>query len=442
MSDSTIKVSVDRLQVGMYIHLDLSWLEHPFSFNQFRIKSAEQIATIRALGLQTVRYDPARSDARPLEPKDVAQQSSALDLASPETQPDHRAPVSSAGESGAEPAGVIEKRQRLAQLREHRAAVQRAEQAFMAAAQTMRDMKRLATTQPAACVGQVRELAHSMSRGFLEDPHISMHVMSERVGGEEAYYHSLNVTLLSLMLARSLKLDAQQTEHLAMGALFHDVGLYEIPDRILRKPDPLTRSEREFRELHCEYGTNLMKNAGLSAEALLIIAQHHEAIDGSGYPGKLKAQSIHPLARIVALVNHYDNLCNPARIVEALTPFEALSTIYAQQRQRFDADLLQRLIRSLGVYPPGSIVQLSNDALAAVVASNPDKPLRPTVVVYDSDIPKEEAITINLETEPDVNIARAVKPAQLSRAVFDYLSPRKRISYFFDSGPGGGGGDA
>lgn len=438
MGDSTIKVSVDRLQVGMYIHLDLSWLEHPFSFNQFRIKSPEQIATIRSLGLTTVRYDPARSDARPLDPQELASQTQ-----TPLPMEADAAPNSQArADSGVvEPVAVIEKQQRLARLREHRAAVQRAEQAFMAAAQTMRDMKRLATTQPKACVEQVRGLAQSMSRGFLEDPQVAMHVMSERVGGEEAYYHSLNVTLLALMLARSLKLDAEQTAHLAIGALFHDVGLFEIPDRILRKPDPLTRSEREFRELHCEYGVKLMKDAGLSTEALLIISQHHEAIDGTGYPNKLKAQAIHPLARIVALVNHYDNLCNPARMAESLTPFEALSTIYAQQRSRFDADLLQRLIRSLGVYPPGSIVQLSNEALAAVVASNPDKPLRPTVVVYDADVPKEDAITINLEYETDVNIARAIKPAQLSRPVYDYLSPRKRISYFFDSGPGGGEGN-
>ena len=93
------------------------------------------------------------------------------------------------------------------------------------------------------------------------------------------------------------------------------------------------------------------------------------------------------------------------------------------------------MIRSLGVYPPGSIVKLSNDAIAMVVSVNPHTTLRPWVMLYDAAIPKDEAALINLDTETDMSISKAVRPAQLPAPVYAYLSPRKRITYYFDSGP-------
>jgi putative nucleotidyltransferase with HDIG domain len=420
--ESTEWVSVEQLQVGMYVHLDLSWLEHPFSFNNFKIKSDEQLATIRGLGLSRVRYDPRKSDARPLP---LAPQTSAVAPAPPSPAPTPSAP------SPVQQA----KLQRLEQLKAYRAELQRVEQAFLEVADTMRNLRKTAQTQPKACAERASKVVTDMVHSFLEAPEVTLQVMGGRVGGEEMYFHSLNVAILSLMLARELKLDAQASHSLGMGALFHDVGLAQVPDRILLKTEPLSRHEREFREMHSEYGVRMLKDSGLSTEALLVVAQHHELIDGSGYPGHLKGPAIHPLARIVALVNQYDNLCNPAQIDQAMTPYEALSYLYAHQRSKYDLEYLQRLIRCLGVYPPGSIVQLSNDAIAAVIAARSDKPLRPRVVVYDPSVPKEEAIILDLETETDVNITKAIRPATLARVVQDYLCPRKRVSYFFDGAP-------
>ncbi|MDA0191467.1 MAG: HD-GYP domain-containing protein, partial [Proteobacteria bacterium] len=108
---------------------------------------------------------------------------------------------------------------------------------------------------------------------------------------------------------------------------------------------------------------------------------------------------------------------------------------------KFDAAILQQMIRCLGVYPPGSIVTLSNDAVGIVMSVNPAKPLRPWVMLHDESVPKEEAILLDLEQETDINIARAVRPALLPPPVYAYLSPRRRVSYFFDSSdPQGGPG--
>ena len=164
-----------------------------------------------------------------------------------------------------------------------------------------------------------------------------------------------------------------------------------------------------------------------------IIAQHHELADGSGYPKGLKGEQIDPLARIVSLVNYYDNLCNPADLAKAMTPHEALSLMFAQRRAKFDARALQVMIRCLGVYPPGSVVRLSNDALALVSSVNPQRPLRPWVTVFDPQVPRDEAIMLDLDEEPDINITKALRPIQLPPEVYEYLSPRKRVTYYFDA---------
>ena len=235
------------------------------------------------------------------------------------------------------------------------------------------------------------------------------------------------------MLAKGLGLAPDQARLLGTGALLHDIGLSEIPDRVLRKrPDQTTKPERELRALHVEYGVNIGKKLALPPGVLAIIAQHHELADGSGYPLGTALDKISPLARIVSLVNFYDNLCNPQDPGNAMTPHEALSFMYAQRRVKFDANVLQVLVHSLGVYPPGSIVRLSNDAIAMVVSVNPKKALRPWVLVYDPSVPREEAIMLDLEREPGLNIRQAIRPDTLQPIVHAYLCPRKRLTYFFD----------
>ena len=261
--------------------------------------------------------------------------------------------------------------------------------------------------------------------------------MGDQTGGEEMYFHSLNVTMLSLMMARDIGVPPESAQLLGLGALFHDIGCREIPDKILMKTEPLTQAERNYYELHCQYGWDIGRALKLPPAALTIIHEHHELADGSGYPRKLKGEQIDPLARIVAIANHYDELCNPVNVLNALTPHEALATMFAKLRGKFDAKLLQTFVRCLGVYPPGTVVQLSNDAIGMVITVNTAKPMKPMVLVYDHEIPKEEAILVNLDGEDGVNIAKAIRPAQLPREICNYLSPRRQVSYYFDAGTAG-----
>lgn len=401
----------------MYIFIDLPWFRHPFSFNHFKIRSADQIATLRSLGVKQFRIDPERSDAKNI-PAAAGEQPAAEEVAAVEPIPD-------------DPDSTL-KRERVARLKERREKIGQVERAFAKAASIMRNINRNLLSRSRECLDELGELVDQMTVAFLESPELTLHVMGEKAGGEEVYYHGLNTSILSMMLAKDLGITLEQGRLLSLGALLHDIGLMDIPDRVLKKTDELTHAENELRKMHCEYGLRIGQKLGLPEAVLSVIYQHHEMVDGSGYPKALRSTAIHPLARVISVVNYYDNLCNPNDLAKALTPHEALSLMFAQRRSKFDAQVLQLLIRCLGVFPPGTIVKLSNDALGLVQSVNPQKPLRPWVLIYDPEIPKEEAVMIDLEREPEVNISKAIRPIQLPAAVYDYLSPRKRVTYYFD----------
>jgi len=409
----------DQLRPGIFVMLDLSWIQHSFALNSFKIRNEEQVRELRALNLPRYRYDPLRSDA----PVELAPGPATVD---PDPAP---APAPEA-----DPA-VLAQQQRLAVVAKWRDRVGHAERAFEQATVAMKNLNRNLLARPKETLEEMGTLLGQMIAAFLESPDATLHVMSDKAGGEEVYYHSLNVTVLAMMLAKDMGLTPEQAREMGVGAMVHDIGLMDIPDKVLRKsPEDYNNAERSLRAMHVEYGLNLGRKIGLSPQALTVVAQHHEMADGSGYPRAIKLFGMSPAARLVAVVNCYDNLCNPVDISKAMTPHEALSFMYAKRRDKFDPKILQLMIRCLGVYPPGSIVQLSDDRLAVVTSVNPQKPLRPWIMVYDPKVPKEQATMLDMENEPSINITKSLRPALLAPKVAAYLNPRKRVTYFFDGG--------
>lgn len=409
----TPSISVDRLRIGMYIYLDLKWFDHPFPFSHFKIKSEDQLRTVRGLGLKSVRYNPELSDPPPAEP------------APPEAVEPAPAPVLSEA--------LEAKRVMAERIRGQREIAGRIETAFIHTARTVREIERNILARPAETVYQAKNLVTQMADSILCAPELALHVMGDRMGGEELYFHSLNVALLAMMVARDIRLPLESVGVVGIGALFHDIGRTRISSRILMKLDPLTPAEQHLYEMHCQYGVEIGRQLHFSAPVLDIIQEHHELFDGSGYPGRLQGESIGLLSRIVAMTNRYDELCNPPNIADALTPHEALSMMFARLRGKFDPKLLQVFIRCLGVYPPGTIVQLSNGLIGMVATVNTQQPMKPLIVVHDADIPREEAILVDMALERELNISKAIRPAQVPLEIYNYLSPRKRVSYYFDS---------
>lgn len=398
-------IDVDDLCVGMYIHLDLGWMGHPFALNHFKILSADQIETIRALGLQRLRWSPDKSDL-----------ANAADAAADAA-------------ASASPSSIAEQR-RLLLLAQHRS-LEQCEREFSGATREFRDILKLARSQPEA----TRERAETMVREFvaklLDQGESCIRLLSEKAG-EKSSLHSINVTVISLLLGQSLGLDAAALNRLGVGALLHDIGKVELPERVRWRDAGFSAAERNLFEQHVAYGDELAARMQLDDEVRAIIIQHHEYADGTGFPRRLTSESLTQLAGIVGLVNHYDNLCNPANPVTAITPHQALSLMFVQSKSKFDPATLGVFIRMMGVYPPGSMVVLTDGRYALVVSVNSSRPLKPRVLVHDPRVPREDALLLDLEEHPELGIRQSLKPVQLPRAVFDYLSPRQRMCYFFE----------
>jgi putative nucleotidyltransferase with HDIG domain len=416
-----IYIHVSQLCIGIFVHLDLSWMDHSFPLNSFKIKTAKQIAAIKQLGLTKIRVNPVRSDCRPLP------------LTAPSAA-EADAEVEVVAEPSAEEiVAIAEKKARVERLIKIRAAAAQCEKQMLKAAGAIKNINQNIFSQPQRAYDDAFELVQQMLDSLLTDKDVAIHLMNDKSAGEDIYFHSLNVAVLSMMLAKELGMSAKEIEELGMGSLFHDIGKIEIPDRIVRKTEPLTRPEESFMQLHGQYGEAIGKKVGLPKEVIAIIVQHHEYLDGSGYPARLKGEQISKLARIVSIVNAYDNLCNRPNVNDSLSPSKALSFMFAHQRALFDPTALSVFIRCLGVYPPGTIVRLSNGMTGLVVSVNSSKPLRPSVLVYDPDVPKNEAMILDLLSEEDVHVDSSIDPSKLARDVHAYLSPRSRMNYYFEA---------
>jgi hypothetical protein len=191
-------------------------------------------------------------------------------------------------------------------------------------------------------------------------------------------------------------------------------------------------AERRLYESHVANGIVHAQRLELTPGASEIMAQHHEYSNGSGFPRGLTTDRTATLARIVALVNAYDNLCNSAHPAQAVTPHEAVAQLFTQNHKQFDTAILGAFIKMMGVYPAGSVVQLTDDRYALVVGVISSRTLRPRVLVHDARVPRDEAAILDLQTVSKLGIRRSLKPSSLPDDVLSYLSPRTRLNYFFE----------
>jgi putative nucleotidyltransferase with HDIG domain len=406
-------IDVSQLKVGMFIHLDLGWMSHPFPLSSFKLSSEEQLGILRRLGLKQVRWSPGKSDL----------QTDAMPVALP------NAPAEDPG--ALDPAQAAKEAHRRA-LAAQRAALSLCEKQYGEAATAFREVIEILPRDAHASRDQTIALTGAMLDKMLVEGDVSIRLLNEGAG-DRGTAHALNVSIVSLLLGRAFGLGRDELMDLGVGALLHDIGKAELPARVRNRDDSFTLAETQLYQQHVMKGVALAQQMGLASGPMLVIAQHHENADGSGFPQRINVDRMSAAARIVALVNRFDGLCNPLLASKSMTPHEALSLMFAQGRNRFDATMLNAFIRMMGVYPPGSAVQLTDDRYALVVAVNSSRPLKPKVMVHDPKVPREEALIVNLEDHSDLGIRRSLKPNLLPRDALDYLSPRARVAYFFES---------
>ncbi len=424
-------IAIDALRVGMFVHLEGGWMSHPFPTSNFRIASAEQIATLAGLGLKQVRWSPRRSvivDAAPRVASDPAT-SATSDAAASATAAAAPPPLRSA------PRAAATAERSATELREAARAERRAqrvcEQQFSEASAACRKTTALVREQPLAAASSARALT-----GALTDKMIGSHELCVRLlgqaAGDRAEVHAMNVTVLALLLGRVVHLEAAEMLELGVGALLHDIGKLDLPEGCRHVEASFTPAQQKSYEAHVAHGLVHAARMDLGTVATMVIAQHHEHADGSGFPRQLGSEHLCAASRIVSLVDRYDNLCNPRIGANAVTPHEALAKLFVSGRMTYDDAILGAFIRMLGIYPPGSTVQLTDDRYGLVVAANSSRPLRPRVRVHDPRVAPDDALLIDLETTPGLGIRRSLKPAQLPDRAVACLTPTERVAYFFE----------
>jgi putative nucleotidyltransferase with HDIG domain len=318
-----------------------------------------------------------------------------------------------------------------AALESQRQVQRQCELQFAEAASTWRRAGDQLASAPAAARETAEALARAMVDKLLIGGDVGIRLLNGAVN-DRAAAHALNVTVVAMLLGRSLGLEREDLADLGLGALLHDVGKLELPERVRHLESGFGTAEVGTYRDHVARGVAAGRRMGLAEGALTVIAQHHEHADASGFPQRLAGDRITLASRILTIVNRYDNLCNPAARVAPLTPHEAVATLFAHGRSRYDAAVLNAFIRMMGVYPAGSLVQLTDDRYAMVVAANSSRPLKPRVLVHDSDVSRSAALLLDLEAEADLGIRRSLTAAKLPPQAVQYLDPRPRVAYFFE----------
>ncbi len=417
-SEESVWIDVALLRVGHYVELDVGWMAHPFPTGSFKISSLKQIDVIKGLGKKQVRVIPRKSD-EPTEP--VAPPTGTAIPVEPEA-------VSLLTQ---EQADAERRRLRAAMLTAQERSLIACERRFAESVRLYRKTMDMVLSQPKLATEPCLGMVNTYVTELMDNGEAAIRLLSEAAGDKSAM-HPVNVTVISLLLGKAMGLNKAELIDLGMAAFLHDIGKVKLPDRVRWLEDNFSSAEYRLYQEHVPQGLAIGKGMELRSPVLLAMLQHHEMVDGSGFPSRLRGDALGTTGRILALVNRYDNLCNPSRPGSALTPHEALSLIFAQFKARFDAVTLSAFIRMMGVYPPGSVVQLIDDRYGIVVSVNSARPLKPRIVLHEPGVARAEALILDLEKMPQLGIRRSLKPGNLPAAALDYLAPRQRIAYFFE----------
>ncbi|MBQ4860785.1 DUF3391 domain-containing protein [Pseudoalteromonas sp. MMG013] len=240
--------------------------------------------------------------------------------------------------------------------------------------------------------------------------------------------HMINCTILISVFAKYLGLKNSVIQQLAMGAMLHDVGHARLPQGLVSKDSKLTELEYKAVKKHVVQSLGLIKGEkGITPIMMDVIINHHERVDGSGYPRRLRGDKVSKAARIMAIIDVYDAMTSDRPHQMSEEPVHALRYLLANKEQ-FDAELVQRFIKCMGVHPVGTIVKLTNERLALVLEGNKQAPTAPKVRVFYNTKHMHHITAKELDlsdAEHEVKIVASVRPLDyqinLSRLLKEHL---------------------
>ena len=400
------RISIDQLKVGMKVEkLDRSWLATPFLRHRFTITSTDQIEQLHASGVQQIDVDV----------HDDCQESCSLVSAMP-VGPEVSPPLPPTPETGPSAVPFAE---------ELPVARQVYKAAKLIIQQAMEDVR----MGRALNMEAVSEVVENMADSILRNPDALTSLTRLKQFDEYTFFHSVNTSALALSVGRHLGYDRTSLLQLGTGTLLHDIGKTLIPVEILNKPGRYEADEFEIMKQHALRGAEILSNTtGLTDIFLKPALEHHERVDGTGYPHKRAKQDLSQFGLIAAIVDIYDAVTSDRCYHKGKTPHDTLQLLYRLGTQgHLDGVLVQQFIQVVGVYPVGSCVSLNTGEAAIVKQFNHHVPIEPLVVLVTDETGRHRSTPLDLDLA-----AQFRQPKQKIASILDPINVGINPSLYLD----------
>jgi len=356
-----VKIFTADLELGMYVSsLDRPWLETPFSLQGFCLESEEDIRHLQEY-CQFVYVD---SDKSTQEPTVLRRKVRNRPRRSTQQLFSQR---------------ILKKYQDGSTWGEE---YPRAQQAIQSLSEGIDEIFDSVANGGTLDMVKVKKSVEPMIDSISRNPDACIWLARMKQEDQYTYQHSLGASIWAVALGRQLGLPKSDLRSLAIGGLLFDVGKLQVDKELLKTDKPLTDDEFQQVRDHVKLGVEMIRGSGLMNQDVIdMITYHHERHDGSGYPERLRGDDIPVFARIAAIVDCYDAITSHRSYARAIPPSTAIKMLYEWKDIDFQAELVEEFIQAVGIYPAGTLVELSSGEVAVVVAEYRTRRLRPKVMV-------------------------------------------------------------
>ncbi len=393
----TVKINTTDLELGMFVSsLDRPWLDSSFLIQGFRIETREQIDRLRAeceYVLIDTRQSRQRADTLVRKVRNGEKSESA-----PKVNKVERPRISMERIFDGHTIKAYEDNSEF--IDEHPLAQQALEEMLGDVCEVFEDVSVGGKINVIKLRKSVAPVVDSISR----NPDACLWVAKLRAHDEYSYQHSLGASILAVSLGRQIGLPRHDLRSLAIGAMLMDVGKLRVDPALLRAEGELSPAQTEEMRKHISHGLDILEDGGmLNQDVVDMVGCHHERYNGSGYPKGLSGDQIPPVARIAAIVDTYDAMTSNRSHAMAMSPSAAIKVLYESRDSLFQAELVEAFIQAVGIYPAGTLVELSSGEIGVVVAEYRTRRLRPQVLLLLDAAKQELSKPIVVDLQKDAN---------------------------------------